>query len=129
MQQAGHRGGADAGNHEIEIIKNYLLELQRKLKAENEERLKFEIELLAERISPHFLYNNLSAIKSNYQNPAARKAIDRLVKYYRNVFQKGDRLTTVQAEIENGVEYLKLMRFSYENRFEINVNISYRDVL
>ncbi|MDY3928069.1 MAG: histidine kinase [Clostridia bacterium] len=108
---------------EIDIIKEYLIELQTKLKNENEEKLKFESDMLMERISPHFLYNNLSAIKSNCVNEKSRQAIDKLVRYYRNVFQKGNQMTTIKCEIENGVEYLQLMQFSYERDFDIDVKI------
>ena len=110
-------------SREVEIIKNYLLDTQVKLKEENEERMKFELELLAERISPHFLYNNLSAIRSKCESNSAKDAIDNLVKYYRNVFHKGNRTATMEAEIKNGIEYLNLLKFSYENDFEIIVDI------
>ena len=109
---------------EINIIRNYLIELRHKLKEENDERLKFELELLSERISPHFLYNNLSAIKHNSRDYETRKAVDGLVRYYRNVFQKGGRMTTVTAEIENGVEYLSFLKFSYEKDFDIDIDIA-----
>lgn len=108
---------------EIEAIKNYLIELRRKLKEENDDRLRFELDLLSERISPHFLYNNLSAIKHNSHDVETRKTIDGLVRYYRNVFQKGGRMTSVTAEIENGIEYLNFLKFSYEKDFDINIDI------
>ncbi len=110
-------------SRETDIIKNYLLELQDRLKSENEKMLKFESDLLMERISPHFLYNNLSAIKSNCIDEKSIQAIDRLVHYYRNVFQKGSQITTVKKEIENGIEYLQLMQFSYDCDFKIVVDI------
>lgn len=111
-------------SRETDIIKEYLFELQQNLKDENEEKLKFESELLTGRLSPHFLYNNLSAIKSNCVDEKSRKAIDRLVRYYRNVFQKGSQETTVRKEVENGIEYLQLLRFSYECDFRIDVKIA-----
>ncbi len=109
---------------EMDIIKGHLFELRKQLADENEKKLEFETRMLAERISPHFLYNNLSAIKSSCMGQKPRQAIDMLIRYYRNVFQKGANFTTVKLEVENGVEYLRLLQFSYEVELDIDIRIA-----
>lgn len=109
--------------NEMVLIRKYILELKNKFESESEEKLKFESSLMASRLSPHFLYNNLSAIKNNCQTQEAKKAIDNLVIYYRNVFCKGAYSTTLKKEVDNGVEYLNLLKFSYGTSFDIECNI------
>ena len=109
--------------NEMVLIRQYILELKNKFESESEEKLKFESSLMASRLSPHFLYNNLSAIRNNCQTDEAKKAIDNLVIYYRNVFCKGAYTTTLKKEVDNGVEYLNLLKFSYGTNFEIECDI------
>ena len=109
--------------NEMVLIRKYILELKNKFESESEEKLKFESSLMASRLSPHFLYNNLSAIRNNCQTDEAKKAIDNLVIYYRNVFCKGAYTTTLKKEVDNGVEYLNLLKFSYGTNFEIECDI------
>lgn len=50
--------------------------------------------------------------------------IDCMVAYYRNVFQKNSAFTIVEEEVANLVNYIRLLRFAYEDDFEYKANIS-----
>lgn len=111
-------------NDEISLIKGYIFELKNKFENESREKLTFESNMLLSRLSPHFLYNNLSALRRYCQSDIAKNAIDKFIKYYRNVFQKGTCTTTLIKEVENGVEYLEILKFTYRKEFDIVCEIS-----
>ncbi len=103
--------------HEFYKIHNKLYELSSKLKKENEKLLKIELELLNQKISPHFLYNNLSAIKCRYNDSNLEEIIDLLSDYYRNNFNKNTMLTKIKEEKERIDIYVNLLKFAYEQNF------------
>jgi len=106
-------------NNEIDLIKGYIFDLKNKFENESRERLTFESNMLLLRLSPHFLYNNLSALRRYCQSDIAKNAIDKFIRYYRNVFQKGTYTTSLVKEVENGVEYLEILKFTYRKEFDI----------
>ena len=108
---------------EFDIIEKKIVDLARKLKSENEKVLKLELESLNNRIAPHFIYNNLSVLKWKCNDSDIDTIIDCLVLYYRNVFQKNSAFATVEEEVGNLVNYIKLLQFAYEEDFEYKTNI------
>ena len=110
-------------NKEFIIIQKYLSELVDRLKAENKERLELQLQVLNQRITPHFLYNNLSAIKSKCNDKETRVAVDGLIKYCRSVFSAQSSFITVEQEIKNSCTYLELLQFCYDFDFEIQTVI------
>ena len=110
-------------NKEFIIIQKYLSELVDRLKAENKERLELQLQVLNQRITPHFLYNNLSAIKSRCNDKETRIAVDGLIKYCRSVFSAQSSFITVEQEIKNSCTYLELLQFCYDFDFEIQTEI------
>lgn len=102
---------------EFDIIQNRLIHLKDELRKENDRLLKLEFETLNHKLSPHYLYNNLSAIKWKCDNEEIDRIVDTMVRYYRNMFQKGQSFNPVAFETGNLQEYVELLKFSYESEF------------
>lgn len=113
----------EAGCDEFDVIESEISRLVQDLKRENDKVLKLELESLNYRIAPHFIYNNLSVIKWKCNDSSIDDIIDCLVLYYRNVFQKNSAFTTVEEEVENLSNYIKLLQFAYEDDFCYQTNI------
>ena len=108
---------------EFDVIEKKIASLAQELKKENDKVLKLELESLNYRIAPHFIYNNLSVIKWKCNDSSIDDIIDCLVLYYRNVFQKNSAFTTVEEEVGNLSNYIKLLQFAYEDDFVYQTNI------
>ena len=108
---------------EFDVIEKKIASLAQELKKENDKVLKLELESLNYRIAPHFIYNNLSVIKWKCNDSSIDDIIDCLVLYYRNVFQKNSAFTTVEEEVGNLNNYIKLLQFAYEDDFVYQTNI------
>jgi sensor histidine kinase YesM len=102
---------------EFDIIKDRLTELLNETKREHAQILALETEMLHQKISPHFLYNNLSAVKWNVKDETQEEIIDALVSYYRNVFQKAASECTLEEELDGISKYVELLKFSYGKNF------------
>ena len=111
---------------EFDIIKDKLTELFNETKVENEKILTLEIEMLHMKISPHFLYNNLSAIKWNLNDESMGEIVDVLVSYYRNAFQKAASECTLSQEVEGIKKYIELLKFSYNKDFKFEIQMEER---
>lgn len=105
---------------EFNIIHNKLYELSTRIN----DMLKIELQTLSEKVAPHFLYNNLSALKMVYQDKKLEKAVDMLIEYYRNVFQKGTTYVLINSEIKNISNYISLLKFAYDQNFEYTQEIN-----
>lgn len=103
--------------NEFYKIHNKLYDLSSKLKSENEKILKYELELLSQKISPHFLYNNLSAIKCRCNDENSEEAIDLLSDYYRENFHKNSASTKLIDEKNRLDIYITLLKFAYTQDF------------
>lgn len=108
-------------NREFKVIQDYLINIRETLARESNEKIDFETRMLAQRITPHFIYNNLSAIKSFCDDRTARDAVDMLIKYCRKLFGNRDRFITVSREFENAEEYLKILSFCYDMDFDMKI--------
>lgn len=98
---------------EFEIIHNKLYELSEKLS----DMMKMELQTLSEKIAPHFLYNNLSAIKMIYSDEKLETVVNTLIEYYRNAFQKSETYVSLKNELENLKTYVSLLKFAYDQDF------------
>lgn len=82
-----------------------------------------EVQLLQERINPHFLYNTLSTMKWIYRDKGIQTVLDSMVKYYRIALNRGSSLITIAQELEMIEEYLKLQIFAYGNEFKYSIHV------
>lgn len=108
---------------EFDIIAKKIASMAQDLKKENEKVLKIELEALNHRLTPHFIYNNLSVLKWKCNDRDIDNIIDCMVAYYRNVFRKNSAFVTVEEEVDNLVNYIRLLRFAYEEEFEYESEI------
>ncbi len=114
---------ANSEKNEFYKIHNKLYDLSSKLKSENEKILKYELEILSQKISPHFLYNNLSAIKCKCNDENAEEAIDLLSDYYRENFHKNSSATKLVDEKKRLDIYITLLKFAYEQDFSYSFDV------
>jgi two-component system, sensor histidine kinase YesM len=89
---------------------------KRNMEHENEKK-SLELELLQSRINPHFLYNTLSTMKWNCNNPKMENIIDAMVSYYRLALNKGDMIVKISYEMKLVEEFLKIQKYTYESDF------------
>ncbi|OUS73969.1 hypothetical protein B1748_21745 [Paenibacillus sp. MY03] len=118
-------------DNEIDMIKRKFLQLLERMNQmheetiqANQERGRFELELLQARINPHLLYNSLSVIKWNAQwNKDRRTAllIDHMSKYYRASLSKGNTVITVGEELAMVRDYVQINEFSYNCSYELKI--------
>ncbi|QGQ98386.1 hypothetical protein EHS13_27615 [Paenibacillus psychroresistens] len=87
------------------------------------EKKTLEMDLLQACINPHFLYNTLSALKWAYPDKKLGLVIDSMVKYYRIVLSKGDKIFTISREIDGLHEYMTIQKFAYKAEFTFTFEI------
>jgi len=105
-------------------LSEFYNELKEKTEREKEGNLRMaqlKMNILQERISPHFLYNTLASIKWIYPDKRLGELIDSIVRYYRLMLNSGSSITTIENEIKGIDEYLKIQSFAYAKEVEISV--------
>lgn len=90
------------------------------------EQKELELEVLRSKISPHFLYNNLSAINwlaiQNEQDDIY-EITTQMAAFYRTALNKGKKLDALRLEIMNIEAYIKLQLISHEYSFDVVYDI------
>jgi len=100
----------------------YILENERLTR----ENLLGQFESLKNQLSPHFLFNSLSALKSLIlENPEnAQRYIDHLSRVLRySLKSKGENTVTLAEELEELNSYLYLVKMRYEDSIRIDTDI------
>jgi len=110
-------------SNEFDVIQKRLNSLALSLKSENETILKLESDLLNQKISPHFLYNNLAAIKYCFPDRKLEQVVDTLIGFYRNIFHQQSCFSTLRQELEHCELYVRLLKFAYATEFEYYVDV------
>lgn len=80
------------------------------------QKRKLELSILNEQIKPHFLYNtldNISYLALSHNNKEVYDAIHALGQFYRESLNKGNAMTTLEAEIAMIKNYLTLQKLRY----------------
>lgn len=94
---------------------------------ENElEQKKLELEVLQSKISPHFLYNNLSAINwiaIEKGQDSIYEITTQMAAFYRTALNKGKKADRLELEIANIRAYIKLQLISHEDSFDVAYEI------
>ncbi len=107
--------------------KQHMLIENERLKNEN---LQNRYNLLANQISPHFLFNSLNSLTLLVREGASDKAlhyIDRLADTFRYTLQSGkNELTTLSEELRFTEAYLYLLSIRYEDKLFWDVDIDER---
>ncbi|WP_343754481.1 sensor histidine kinase [Alkalibacterium iburiense] len=91
-----------------------------------EERMELEVALLHSQISPHFLYNTLSAIKGlsdMEMNEEASQMTTQLSDFFRTSLSRGREIIQLEEELQNVESYLTIMETRYGDFFDYTINI------
>lgn len=86
------------------------------------EQKQLELEVLRAKISPHFLYNNLSAINwiaIERDDKEIYEITTQMAAFYRTALNKGKNMDNLQLEITNIKAYINLQLISHENSFDV----------
>jgi len=100
------------------------LEISRVERLKNE-AAKAEIKALQAQINPHFLFNALHTVSSFVRiDPArARKVIIDLSTYLRYSIENGDRLVSIDKELEQVRAYVDIEKARFQNKFMVHYDI------
>lgn len=99
--------------------------IQKVYQTEVEQR-ELELEVLRSKISPHFLYNNLSAINwlaIEREEEDIYQITTQMAAFYRTALNKGKNMDKLQLEITNIKAYVNLQLISHENSFDVSYEI------
>ncbi len=127
-----------SGNDEISRIANTLNYMKSKIKSLiNEEyrmTLKYkdaQFDALEHQINPHFISNTLQCIGSAAydSNPEEIEAMTKSLSDMLRYSAKGDRhVVSLESEIENIKDYLKIQKFRFEDRLDCHINVQAADL-
>jgi len=86
-----------------------------------------ELQALQSKINPHFLYNTLDSIRTNFMLDEKEKVtvlLASLSKLFRYSIGHGDDVATIKQEVENIKDYTDIYRIRYGKQIKINIDIS-----
>lgn len=86
----------------------------------------YEIKALQAQISPHFLYNTLSAINWYAMEGGDERISDIVIslsKFYRTALNKGESVTTIRNELENIRAYIKIQLRIHNGSFDVEYEV------
>lgn len=110
----------------IKGLLSKIKQLIRQVYAKEIERQDLELSLLQAKISPHFLYNNLSAINWLAIDCGEEKISEittEMATFYRTALNKGNNIDRLMVEITNIKSYINLQLIAHENEFEVEYDI------
>ncbi|NCB42621.1 MAG: sensor histidine kinase [Clostridia bacterium] len=93
---------------------------------EQEAKAGLQLDILQHQINPHFLYNTLDTIVVLSENDKKTEVVNTIValaKYFRINLSGGSKLISVQQELEQIENYLKIQKTRYQTRFEYEIQI------
>lgn len=93
---------------------------------EQEAKAELQLDILQHQINPHFLYNTLDTIVVLSENNKKAEVVNTIValsKYFRINLSGGSKLISVQQELEQIENYLKIQKTRYQTRFEYEIKI------
>lgn len=103
----------------------YLFSKNKELKAENQRNI-LEQKLFASQMSPHFIFNALSAIQAEVLNNNTKEAnlyLTKFGKLLQNVLlNTNQEYVTIASEYKNLIHYIDLQKIRYKN-FEYNLDV------
>lgn len=90
------------------------------------ERQKVELDLLQSKISPHFLYNNLSMINWMAIDCGEDKISEiatEMATFYRTALNKGKTVDCLRVEMANIHSYIRLIQYAREKLFDVSYDV------
>lgn len=110
---------ADNFNNMLERIEN----LKGQVVQEQEDKRKYELQVLQAQINPHFLYNTLDSIiwMAEIQDNNIVAMTEALAKLFRISLNKGNEEITLKKEIEHVKNYLIIQSMRYADKFTYEI--------
>lgn len=105
---------------------NKIKQLIRQVYAKEIERQELELNLLQAKISPHFLYNNLSAINwlaIECGEDRISEITTEMAAFYRTALNKGNNIDKLSVEVTNIKAYINLQLIAHEQEFDAEYKI------
>jgi len=115
----------------LEYFIAYYLKLSadnQKAKIENQmlkhENLEARLSLLKQQVSPHFLFNSLSTLRTIATDAPTRKFVMQLSTVYRYLLSNDDsHLATLESELEFTSSYLYILQERFEEGLQVDIQI------
>ncbi|MCD8012591.1 MAG: histidine kinase [Lachnospiraceae bacterium] len=110
----------------IQSMVNRIKKLIRQVYTKEIERQDLELNLLQSKISPHFLYNNLSAINwlaLDCGEERISEITTEMATFYRTALNKGNNIDRLSVELENIQSYVKLQLIAHEDAFSVEYDV------
>lgn len=101
-------------------------DLFKRVKEEQEEKRRYELDVLNAQIKPHFLYNTFDSIGAlilTKRDKDAFKMVQALGKYYRISLHKGDELIPISDELKIITNYLIIQKYRYEDIISVEYDL------
>lgn len=119
-----------SGIYEIHILSESIREMLSRIKSlihqvydKEIERQRLELNLLQSKISPHFLYNNLSVINwlaIDCGEEKISEIVTEMAVFYRTALNKGKTVDALRVEMENIRAYIHLVLCAHEKAFGVS---------
>lgn len=126
MEQDGHKDEIASliriYNHMIQSIKDLIA----RVKQEEKNIAKVELNLIQAQINPHFLYNTLDAVSALALVKDYEKCFlmtQSLGDFYRNSLNSGENLITVEDELNCIRSYLSILNIRYEDKIHVEYDV------
>lgn len=117
-------------NQMVKSIKNLLAEVYQvnlqKKQLEIEQR-DIKLNMLANQMNPHFLFNALETIRMKAHSRGEAEIaqiVKALGKILRRNLEAGSELTTLEAELELVIDYLKIQRFRFGDKIDYRLKVA-----
>lgn len=114
----------DEGFNEMTVQMNRLLQ---RVKDNQNELRKAELELLQAQINPHFLYNTLDSIiwlAESHQDAEVIRMTSNLSTFFRTSLSSGKDIITLATERQQIESYLKIQKIRYSDILQYTIDIS-----
>lgn len=114
----------DEGFNEMAVQMNRLLQ---RVKDNQDELRKAELELLQAQINPHFLYNTLDSIiwlAESHQDTEVIRMTSNLSTFFRTSLSNGKDIITLATERQQIESYLKIQKIRYSDILQYTIDIS-----
>lgn len=110
----------------MQSMLNKIKQLIRQVYTKEIERQELELNLLQSKISPHFLYNNLSAINwlaIECGEERISEITTEMASFYRTALNKGNNIDRLSVEVTNIKAYMNLQLIAHEQEFDAEYEI------
>ena len=102
-------------------------ELLKQINEHINKRHEQEIKILQAQINPHFIYNTLNTIKwlaKFEENEKTQEGITALIQLLKSTIKFGRNFTSIEEEIQQINDYIKIQRLRYDDSFSVEIDVS-----